>query len=232
MNTLPAFALAAEMGADGIEFDVWLCQSGEIVVLHDATVDHTTDGSGFVWDMSLADLKALDAGSWKDKQYAGARIPTLDEVFALAGSRFQIINVEIKSEPGMITGIEQAVARCITRHGLTAKVLISSFDPRVLATIRDLMPSVALGLPEMSMAFLEYPGTPPDIYAAAEKLIYHARHPHFTQVNAEYMARMKANGWRVNVWTVNDTHEALRLRALGVDGIMTDMPDVILAALR
>jgi glycerophosphoryl diester phosphodiesterase len=225
MNTLPAFLLAADQGADGIEFDVWLSKDGFPVIIHDMEVDGTTKGHGRVADMTLAELQALDAGSWKDARYAETRIPTLDEVFAAVGQRFAVLNVEIKSEEGMVESVEAAVAACIGRHGLHERVLVSSFDPRVLQRFSSLMPNV-------SIAFLEWEGTPEEAYGLAKLLRYSARHPHYTQIDNAYMKRARANDWRVNTWTVNDTTEARRLRDLGVDAIITDAPDVILRELR
>jgi glycerophosphoryl diester phosphodiesterase len=224
MNTLPAFQLAAEQGAGGIEFDVWLSKDGVPIILHDMHVDATTDGQGRVADMPLAELQALDAGAWKDARYAGTRIPTLDALFAAVGQRFSMLNVEIKSEEGMIEGVEGAVNACIRRHNVAERVIISSFDPRILQRMSGIAP-------DLRLAFLEYPATPPEAYSLMNLVKHVARHPHATQVNAEYMRRARDNGWQVNVWTVNEVAEAKRLRDLGVDGIFTDYPDVMLREL-
>src|SRR5690242_18182539 len=112
MNTLPAFELAALQGADGVELDVHFSKDKQLIVLHDFTVDHTTNGTGFARDMTLAELKTLDAGSKKDPKFAGVQIPTLDEVFAAIGQKLYI-NVEIKSETAETDGVEQAVADCL-----------------------------------------------------------------------------------------------------------------------
>src|SRR5690606_28189003 len=96
MNTIPAFELAAEQGADGIELDVHRSKDGHAVIVHDFTVDETTDGNGTVTEMTLAQLKELDAGSWFGEGFHGVQIPTLDEVFEAVGERL-LINVEIKS---------------------------------------------------------------------------------------------------------------------------------------
>ncbi|MCL4249221.1 MAG: glycerophosphodiester phosphodiesterase [Anaerolineae bacterium] len=225
MNTLPAFTLAAEQGADGIELDVWLSKDGVPVILHNDTLDETTDGSGYVWNMTLADLKQLDAGSWKDARFAGTRIPTLDEVFEAVGQRL-LINVEIKSAEGMIADVEAAVAECIARHAMHDRVLISSFDPRVLARFAQINADVPI-------AFLEFEGTPPQAYVVADLMLnQRARHPHHPMIDAGYMERAHGKDWRVNAWTVDDVEVAKQLVALGVDGIITNVPDVMIAALR
>nr|MCU0514644.1 glycerophosphodiester phosphodiesterase [Anaerolineae bacterium] len=128
MNTLPAFELAATQGAHGIELDVHRSRDGYPVIVHDFTVDHTTDGRGLVTALTLAELKALDAGSWFSPAFAGTRIPTLDEVFAAVGQRLYI-NVEIKAAHEDSDGVEQVVADCIVRHAMQRRVLVSSFNP-------------------------------------------------------------------------------------------------------
>ncbi|PJF42129.1 MAG: glycerophosphodiester phosphodiesterase, partial [Phototrophicales bacterium] len=126
MNTLPAFELAAQQGAIGIELDVHRSQDGQVVLMHDFTIDATTNGTGVVTEMTLAQLKALDAGSWKDERFIGTQIPTLDEVFEAVGARL-FINVEIKSKTLKTDGIEALVAQKIQQFGMKDRVIVSSF---------------------------------------------------------------------------------------------------------
>ena len=132
-NTLAAFRRAAENGADGIELDVRLSGDGDVVVIHDATVDRTTNGQGSVASMTVAELQALDAGS-------GEYIPTLDEVFALFGDSF-LYNVELKGSGARDRGLEAAVAELITTHNLERQVVVSSFNQFSLRRARRLLPS-------------------------------------------------------------------------------------------
>jgi len=224
MNTIPAFKLAAEQGAHGVELDVWLSRDRHLVIVHDSTVDHTTDGSGYIWNMTLAELKSLDASHRFAGTHRGARIPTLDEVFDAVGQRLYV-NVEIKADAGMIPGVEAAVAECITRHNMRQRVIVSSFSAQVLWNFRHVMPEVPIG-------FLHMGDTPDDERAMMADVPHEADHPYHAEISAEYMAWARANGYRVNTWTVNDPGRAFELRALGVDAIMTDHPDVILDALR
>lgn len=223
MNTLPAFELAADQGADGIELDVHLCADGELVIVHDFTVDATTDGEGAVTEMTLAQLKALDAGSWFDPEFAGTRVPTLSEVFESVGDRL-IVNVEIKSLSLETDGVEQAIADTIARHGMQENVIVSSFNPRTLVRFRQIMPEIPIGylyapdLPEMS----------PEIF---EGFTYEAIHPFRLMVDEAHMTHARKNGYHVTTWTVNDPEEARSLRDLGVEIIITDKPDVIREAL-
>ena len=128
MNTLPSFELALAQGADGVELDVRLTRDCEMIIMHNETVDETSDGEGRVADFTLAELKALDAGSWFGEAFKGVRVPTLDEVFEAIGRRTRI-NVEIKAEGLRSDGIEQKVANAIRRHNLLRSVIVSSFNP-------------------------------------------------------------------------------------------------------
>ncbi len=144
MNTIPSFELALEQGADGVELDTHLTKDRHLIVLHDFTVDHTTNGHGYARDMTLAEIKALDAGSYFEAKFAGTRIPTLDEVFEAIGQR-TFINVEIKSETVDTDGVEQAVADCILRHDMSKRVIVSSFNPLALQRFRSILPAVPIG---------------------------------------------------------------------------------------
>ncbi len=146
-NTLAAFLLAAEMGADGIELDVRLSADGEVVVIHNDTVDATTDGHGRVSQMKLSELKALDAGRWYDPRFANERIPTLQEVFDAVGHRLSI-NVEIKVEFRQHPIQQEAeVVRLIEDNQMIHRVIVSSFSPRSLRRVRKLNPNGTVGIP-------------------------------------------------------------------------------------
>ncbi len=222
MNTIPSFELALKQGADGIELDTHLSKDGQLIVLHDFSVDATTNGKGLANDFTLAELKELDAGSSFSAEYVGTRIPTLDEVFEAVGKKL-FINVEIKSETQDTDGVEQAVADCIARHGLEGSTIVSSFNPLALKRFRAIMPVVPIG-------YLYAPDY--DFSAAMEGFPHEARHPQDQMIDAAYMEWAKKNNYRVNTWTVNDPQRAVELYQLGVDAIITDMPDVIIEAVR
>ena len=215
-NTLAAFELAAQQGAQGIELDVQLSKDGQLVVIHDYSVDATTDGQGKVAEVTLAQLKQLDAGSWFAPDFAGARIPTLDEVFAAVGHKL-LINVEIKASA---PGIESAVADCVSRHAMDSRVLVSSFDAAVLRRCQGVM--------SLPLAYLHFKPS----LSTADDLPVAALHPWRDLVDAGYMRRARELGCHVNVWTVNEAARACQLKALGVKAIITDDPAAILAALR
>lgn len=223
MNTLAAFELAAEQGADGIELDVHRSSDGAVVVLHDFDVDATTDGSGPISAMTLDQIKVLDAGKWFGEQFTGLRVPTLDEVFDAVGQKL-FVNVEIKSRTAETDGVEQAVADCIARHRMAERVLVSSFNPLALHRFREIAPDVPV-------AALDASAIPDSLREMMRDFPHEAVHPHMDQVTAELVGEARRAGRRVNVWTVNDTDRARELAALGVDAIITDVPGVLRAAL-
>ena len=227
-NTLAAFRLAAQYGADGIELDVTFSADREVVVIHNDTVDATTNGSGEVSEMSLAELKALDAGSFFGSQFAGEQIPTLSEVFEEVGERLYV-NVELKGLGRQHDGLEAAVAELIQHHNMTSRVVISSFNPLRLRRMRQVAPQLPLG-------FLHENQSPLWLRMTASALLLgvnpEADHPHDPMVNAEYLARCRRRNRRVNVWVVNDPERMRELRDLGADLIMTDRPDVLRAVLQ
>jgi glycerophosphoryl diester phosphodiesterase len=222
MNTIPSFELALAQGADGVELDVRLTRDGEMIIMHNDTVDETTDGEGKVADFTLAELQALDAGAWFNESFRGTRVPTLDAVFEAIGKRTRI-NVEIKAEGLRSDGIEAKVADAIRRHGLERSVIVSSFNPLTLRRFRHAMPEVLIGY----LHGEEVPFFVPHLMLG---LPHEARNPHYTEIDRKYMDWAKGAGYRVNTWTVNDPAKAAELRGLGVDCIITDTPDVILAA--
>lgn len=223
MNTLVAFELAAERGAQGIELDVHRTKDGALVVLHDFEVDATTDGSGVISEMTLAEIKTLDAGSWFAPSFAGVHVPTLDQVFEAVGRRLYI-NVEIKSRSADTDGTEQAVADCIVRHQLSARVIVSSFNPLTLQRFRAVAPDVPL-------AYLDAPDIPDELRALMRDFPHEAQHPHANMVDTAYVQQAQAAGRYINVWTVNDPSQARSLVAMGVNGIITDMPGVMRGAI-
>jgi glycerophosphoryl diester phosphodiesterase len=220
-NTLAAFKLALEMGADGFELDTMLSADNELVVIHDYSVDSTTDGTGLVRGKTLAELKALDAGGRFDPRFTGERIPTLEEVFTLAG-KATFVNLEIKTASPRGDGLEARLVALIRRFGLGEQLLISSFNPFALWRMRRLAPDLAL-------AQLYAEDLPAYLRDRWLTFLYHpeALNPSFRMATEEHVRWAQSKGYRLYVWTVNDEPEMRRLAALGVDGIITNKPDVL-----
>ncbi|MEM6527761.1 MAG: glycerophosphodiester phosphodiesterase family protein [Chloroflexota bacterium] len=220
MNTMAAFELAVEQGADGIELDVWMCMDDIPVVIHDFTVDKTTDGEGRIGSMTLDEIKALDAGSWFSEDFAGQRIPTLDEVFEAVGQQV-FINVEVKSTNINNENIVYHVLESIRNNNMSDRVIVSSFNPFVLRPMYKAASDIALGL----LQDATIPWYVPLLLMGNN---YAAEHPYYKQVDEAFMAKAARKNRHVNVWTVNDPDEARRLKSLGVSSVITDKPDVML----
>ncbi|NLG49687.1 MAG: glycerophosphodiester phosphodiesterase [Chloroflexi bacterium] len=217
-NTLAAFQAALDADADGIELDVTRCATGEIVVIHDDTLDRTTNGSGPVAQTSFCALRALDAGAWFAPQFAGERVPLLSEVLDLVGHRTRI-NIEIKGRDWKGDGIEVEIARMVRERGLEQEVIISSFNPTALVRMHRAAPELQRGL-------LYAPNMPAYLSPAWTRLLTHpeALHPYYAMMDAEAVRRAQSKGCRVNVWTVNAPQDMQQMIALGVDAIITDHP--------
>lgn len=233
-NTLAAFRLARELGADGIELDVQLTRDKVPVIIHDDTVERTTDGKGRVSALTVAEIAGLDAGSWKTEDYRGEPVPTLAQVFdALADwlnpvgrARPCLINVELKTELVFTDGLEREVLNTIARYGVQNRVLLSSFSPLSLARAKQINPRLPRGLLYDSSLPVYLRGAWFRHLAGAQ-----AMHPEHVLVDARYMRWARAKKLRVNTWTVDDPDEAKRLSDFGVTAIITNKPDVIRKAL-
>jgi glycerophosphoryl diester phosphodiesterase len=220
-NTLAAFQRAIDDGAPAIELDAKLSREGVVVVMHDATVDRTTDGHGFVRSLSLSRLRSLDAGSWFDSTFRGERIPTLDEVFTHFGGRV-LINVELTNYTSPFDQLVPKVALLVKKHRLQENVLLSSFYPHNLSTARRLMPEVPRGL-------LAFPGFKGDWQRLVGRFMsLQAEHPHISDVTHRYVDAIHARGRMAYVYTANSQAEMRRLFEAGVDGIFTDDPALAL----
>ncbi len=220
-NTLTAFNLAFELGADGVELDVTLTRDGVPVIIHDDNVDRTTDGRGAIKSMTLEEVKRLDAGAWFDAKFRGEKIPTLAE--ALESTRGRgIVNIELKSTTLQTDGLEAAVAKVIEDTRAGDRVLISSFNPIALYRMSILNSRLPRGL----------------LYADDQALYLRrawlrpiarpsALHPIWKMIDARFVKWARGKGYKINTWTVDDPEEMRRLIALGIDAIMTNKPDVL-----
>jgi len=219
-NTLAAFNLVFEMGADGIELDVTLTKDGVPVVIHDDTVDRTTNGHGAVKAMTLEEIKQLDA-SYKFEKYRGEKIPTLAEVLRAVGKR-GIVNIELKSTTLKTDGVEAATLAVIQDTGTLDNVIISSFNPFALQRMFALEPRLPRGL-------LYAPDLPLYLRRAWLRPLARATamHPHCSMIDAKFVAWAKGKGLKINTWTTDDPAEMKRLCDLGVDAIITNKPDIL-----
>lgn len=208
-NTLIAFEKAIEMGADGIELDVHLSSDGEIIVIHDATLDRTTNGKGEVKNLSLSELKTFKIENEHE-------IPSLREVFDLA-NRKCLINIELKvfeTAKPVVDLIDNYVKE---KGWLYDDFLISSFDWIALQEVRNLQPKVPIGVLtetdlDLALGFAEF------IKAVAI-------HPYFHLLNAENTKQIHQKGFKVLAWTINEKEDIHKVKSFNVNGIISDFPD-------
>jgi len=225
-NTLAAFKTSLELGADGFELDTQLTSDGHVVVFHDTTVDRTTNGHGKLSRLPLADLRELDAGSFFSEEYRGERIPTLDEVFETIG-KHAIINVELKNFSTPFDNLTEKVCEVIRRHGIQKNVMFSSFLPWNLKKAAQILPEVPRGL----ITAKDWRGVWGRSFGF-DFGDYDALHPYLGNVTPQQVHRVHKLKRKVNVWVVNREEDMRRLFSWGVDGILTDDPQLALRITR
>jgi glycerophosphoryl diester phosphodiesterase len=211
-NTVAAFRAAIDAGAAMCELDVQTTRDGAVVVIHDDTVDRTTDGTGAVAEMTLAELQRLDAGAlFAGRTGAGEKIPTLDEVYAATAGHCDL-NIELKE-----SGCEAEVLAIMRRWNALGTSMISSFEWNALEMARKLEPAVRMGvLGEKDL---------PAMLDKAAQLGAFAINPRFDLVTPELCATAHERGLQVLVWTVDVPELMQLLIGYGVDGIMTNDPE-------
>ncbi|PZR08254.1 MAG: glycerophosphodiester phosphodiesterase [Archangium gephyra] len=215
-NTLEAFRGAVEQRADGVELDVMRCASGELVVCHDEWLDRLAGLRLEVLTTPWHRLQKVDVGSRLG--FAPARIPLLHDVFDALPER-AFVNVEIKCETLDDHGLSVAVGELLTSRKLNERVFVSSFNPLCLVRLAQSHPRLKRGLlidPDKAWA--------PQAWFWLPVTAMTSVHPHYSQVSANRVNRWHAQGWEVAVWTVDDVTEAKRLRAMGVDWVITNRP--------
>lgn len=221
-NTLSAFQLAFAQGADAIELDAKLSMDGEVVVFHDATLDRTTDGAGYLSHKTLAELRSLDAGSVFSDKFHGEKIPLLDEVFEAFGRKL-LINIELTNYATARDQLVEKVCALVRNHSLEKRVIFSSFFASNLKRAACLLPEVPRGL----LALGGWMGA----WARSFGFTfgeYAALHPHLGDVDARQVQRVHRLKRRIHVWTVNRAEDIARLNDWGVDGIFSDDPQLAL----
>ena len=221
-NTMPSFALAAEMQADGIETDVHFSKDGKIIVIHDNKLERTTNGQGLVTDYTFDELQVFDAGIKAGAQFKGTRIPTVDELLDFCREHNLVLNIEIKSND---PALPAALFDCVKKHNMVEGTLYSSFDHEQLARMLRVYPN-AFVAPLYSFNMVH-----PWDYAVS--MGAKAMHPNYNQLSLypEYVEKCHAAGVRVHPWTVDSVEKAVELAAAGCDALITNRPDEIRKAL-
>ena len=209
-NTLKSFQKAIELGVDMVELDVHTCKTGELIVMHDSTVDRTTNGSGHIANLTFDELRSLDAGE-------GEKIPTVEEVLNLVNKKIRI-NIEIKS-PGIAASLSELIYDYVKNYGWKyEQFLVSSFNINELKIIHNINQNIRTGV---NLGFaIDYTNLDKDLKFWSVSL-------NKKFASKLYIDGAHAIGWKVFVWTVNEKDEIDDLKALEVDGIISDFPDRI-----
>ncbi len=218
---MAAFRRAVEMGATFIETDVQLTRDAHLVALHDTAIDRTTNGRGAVREFALAELRALDAGAWFGPPFAGERIPTLKEILEFAREADVVFYLEVKSAGTW--GVEHALVNVLREARIAAHTAVLSFDANALANVRQRDPTLISGL-----LFDKPLSNPVD---AAWEVGARQLAPRADVLTPELVEKAHASGLQVVTWTVNEPADMRKAIATGVDGIMTDYPDRLVAVL-
>ncbi|MFS0883581.1 glycerophosphodiester phosphodiesterase [Metabacillus niabensis] len=222
-NTIAAFDLAVEMKADYIEIDVQRSKDGKLVLIHDTTVDRTTDGTGKVGDLTFDQLRSLDAGSWKGEQFVGEQIPTFEEILERYHGKVGIL-IELKA-PELYPGIEEQVAKALKERNLdkpqNEKIIIQSFNFESMKKVNDLLPKVPVGVLTSNRA--------DTTTEALQEFSTYADwfNPSYGIVTEELVNQVHSLGMKIGSWTVRSQEAADFLFEMNVDAIITDYPDYV-----
>ena len=220
-NTLSAFKGAMDAGAHMIELDVTLTKDRELVVIHDDTVDRTTDGCGTVSKLTLRQLVQLDAGSWFDPRFNKERLPTLAQVLETTKNHI-MVNIEIKHsafEPNSpIDAVERQVLDIVMKYEMMETVLVSSFHWPVLKNLRKQSSDIALGL-------LSNAPANKNLIAWFQRINGFSWHPDYRILSRRQVNALHEMGARVFPYTVNCKMNARKMLSIGVDGLIVDNPD-------
>lgn len=224
-NTMSAFRRAYEMGAEMIELDILLSKDGIPVAIHDETLERTTNGKGKVAELTLKELKELDAGSWFDDHHIGERIPTLEEVLEFAKGKIAL-NIEIKTEAvtdHVHNGIEEKTLQLVKKHEMEGHVLFSSFDYRAISHLRELDVDISTALLyEKSLSDHRSPTELVSMYGA------NAFNCSYLKYSKKWAEEAKIGNFPVFVYTVNNKRLMRKMIRRGASGIFSDKPDVLI----
>ena len=221
-NTFAAFRKAVAMGAAFIETDLQLSRDARFVAIHDPTVNRTTNGQGSVSEMTLADLRRLDAGSWFGSEFAGERIPTLEEIFEFSKKHDVVFYLELK--PSGAWGGEHALISAVRDAGEIARTVVISFDPVILTSVRKIEPTLMTGL--------LFEGQVPDPIERALEIGARQLAVRGDLVTPRLLREARQRDLQVVCWTVNHPAHMRLLVEAGVDGLISDYPDRLLELTR
>lgn len=215
-NTMEAFKLAVEMGTDGIETDVHLTKDGVLVLMHDEKVNRTTNGDGYIKDMTYDELYQLNA-NYNKEGYDFCHVPTLAELLQLSKDTGVLLNIEVKTDAILYENIEEKVLALVKEYGVEENVMYSSFNHYTLMKMKEMNPNIKVGL--LYMCAIYQP------WNYANSVNGDALHPYYPACFLDdYIANCHKNGVMVNAWTVNAPAQIKDFMDQGIDGVITDDP--------
>ena len=227
-NTVPAFIKAVEFGSDGIETDVHLSKDGEIVICHNYTIDATSDGKGLISDYTCEELKKYDFGSYFSSDFKGVTLPTISELLDVVKD-MKLINIEIKP-PKTKNDLVKKTIETVHNYGISDSVIISCFDPECIRESKEIDPAIRTGLlyedDDLGKEIMAF-----GVEKYCAQLNANAAHPMCELINEDEVKRLHALGMAVNVWTVNEKEDILRLTEWGCDALISDVPDYVISVL-
>lgn len=220
-NTLASILKAVELKCEGIEIDVHLSKDKNIIVIHDETVNRTTNGEGYIKDMTLEEIKSLDAGSWFDEKYSGERIPTIEDIINLLNENNYrgFLNIEIKTDKLKYRGIEKRLARILKTENLTFDYIYSSFNIKSLKKIHRFDKGAKKAWLVKNVNF-----TNRDMNKVEKKYNIEGIHPKYKNIKNKYNFISDLNK-NIRPWTVNGNDDILNCFKSNLAGIITDYPE-------
>lgn len=219
-NTLLAFQKAFDLGVDGIELDIQLTKDQELVVIHDTTVNRTTNGKGYIKDMTLTELRQLNAAAKFPACSTNEMIPTLEEYFQWVADKELVTNIELKTNVFEYLGIEEKVVDLVQEYKLEKNIIFSSFNHYTIQRLKALAPSIKGGL--LSTDWIV------DFGGYTRNLGIECVHPAFYMLqNESFLKNLQINDLEINTWTVNKEDQMRLVMKAGVTSVITNFPDVL-----
>lgn len=218
-NTRASILEGLKQNCDGFEVDVQLTKDGELVIFHDWSLERTTNGSGFLKDKKLSELKALDIGSWFSKKFKDEKIMTLKELLEIVPPE-KLLNIEIKVRHGEVNHIEKKVIEVLEASSrLDSNIIISSFDHRIIKKINDIKPEAQVGI-VVAAGLL-------DLKNYISNFNLYSVHCGGEFINKINIDELKEKNIKTYAWTVNKLEESIILDSFGVEGVITNYPDIL-----
>ncbi len=223
-NTMPAFKSAILLGVHGIETDVHMTKDGELVITHDEEISRVSNGKGMIKDLTYKELLAYDFGSWKGEEFKGEKIVTLTELLHLLEDTEIILNIEIKMGFLLYPGIEEKLLEVLGKKHFLHRVIFSSFNHYSLAKLKSLETDAKVAPLYQSGLYKPYN------YAETFGASY--IHPYYLAMDKSIVEESHKKNIKINLWTVNDVDSVSYYKDLGIDGLITDYPELFLSKLK